>query len=62
MSNREDQLPPHPVIEAYKQNVDRTLIRANLHRTVEERFLKLMEMQKFADELRRAGRAARQQK
>ncbi|MFI5290781.1 MAG: hypothetical protein ACHQ17_14065 [Polyangia bacterium] len=48
-----------PVIEAYKPGVDRTLIRANLKRTVEERFEQLMDMQRFAAEMRRAGRAAR---
>jgi len=33
--------PPDPVIEAYKKDVDRTLIRENLKLTVEERLLKL---------------------
>ena len=47
------------VIEAYKRDVDRTLLRKNLTLTVEERFLQLMELQRLADELRRAGRAAR---
>jgi hypothetical protein len=53
------ELPKDPVIEAYKKDVDRTLIRENLKLTVEERLLKLMEMQKFAAELRRAGQKAR---
>jgi hypothetical protein len=48
-----------PVIEAYKQHVDRTLIRENLRLTVTERFERLMELQRFAEELRRAGREAR---
>ena len=47
------------VIEAYKRDVDRTLIRENLKLTVTQRFEKLMAMQRFADELRRAGREAR---
>jgi hypothetical protein len=47
---------PDPVVEAYKLDVDRTLIRANLRRTVEERFVNLMQLQRFAAELRRAGR------
>ncbi|CDM66596.1 hypothetical protein [Pyrinomonas methylaliphatogenes] len=47
-----------PVIETYKRQIDRTLIRENLRLSVEERFLKLMEMQRFAEELRRAGREA----
>ncbi len=52
-------LDPDPVIEAYKRDVDRTLIRENLKLTVEERFLKAMALARFAEELRRAGRAAR---
>jgi hypothetical protein len=47
------------VIEAYKRDVDRTLIRANLALTVTQRFERLMELQRFAEELRRAGREAR---
>ncbi len=53
---------PDPVIEAYKKDIDRTLIRENLRLTVEQRFEKLMALQRFAEELRRAGRAARQTK
>ena len=52
-------LEPDPVIEAYKKDVDRTLIRRNLALTVEERFLQLMDHQKFAEELRAAGRRLR---
>jgi hypothetical protein len=32
-------LVPDPVIEAYKEDVDRTLLRENLKRSVEERQL-----------------------
>lgn len=45
-----------PIIEAYKKDVDRTLLRANLRKTVTERIEALMELQKLADEARRAGR------
>jgi len=48
-----------PVIEVYKQHVDRTLLRENLRLTVEERFRKLMDLQRFAEELQRAGQEAR---
>ena len=48
-----------PVIEVYKQHVDRTLIRENLKRTPEERFLQLMKLQEFAETLQAAGRRAR---
>lgn len=51
-----------PVIEAYKRHIDRTLIRENLRLTPEQRLLKLMELQRFAQELRRAGVRARAQK
>jgi len=50
---------PDPVIEAYKKDVDRTLLRANLARTVEERLQNLGRLQRFAEDLRRAGRALR---
>jgi hypothetical protein len=50
---------PDPVVEAYKRNLDRTLIRENLKRTVTERFENLMALQRFAEEMRRAGIAAR---
>jgi hypothetical protein len=52
-------LDPDPVIEAYKKDVDRTLLRENLKLTVEERLRKLLEFQEFVDEIRRAGRAAK---
>jgi hypothetical protein len=53
-------IEPDPVIEAYKQDIDRTLLRENLKLTVEERFLKLQELQRFAAELRRSGQRAGQ--
>ena len=59
MSRSERPLEPDPVIEAYKQHLDRTLIRENLRRSVEERLLNLMALQRFAEELRRAGRETR---
>ena len=54
----EIRLDPDPVIEAYKRDVDRTLLRENLKLSVDERFRKLIALQRFAEELRRAGRAA----
>jgi hypothetical protein len=50
--------PSDPVIEAYKAHVDRSSIRESLQRSVEERLEALMQLQEFAAELRRAGRAA----
>jgi hypothetical protein len=49
-------LDPDPVIEAYKKDIDRTLIRENLKLTPEERLRQLMKLQEFAEELQRAGR------
>jgi hypothetical protein len=49
-------LEPDPIIEAYKKDVDRSLLRQNLMRTVEERLRNLFEWQRFARELRRAGK------
>jgi hypothetical protein len=50
-----------PVVEAYKNDIDRTLIRENLKLTVGERFRKAiaMALARFADEMQRAGRQAR---
>ena len=58
MAEKND-LPLDPVIEAYKRDVDSSLIRKNLSLSVDERFLQLMALQEFAVELRRAGRSAR---
>ena len=58
MSDDRPRITPNPVIEAYKRDVDRTLLRENLKRTPEERILRLMELQKFAEELREAGKRA----
>jgi hypothetical protein len=49
-----------PVIEAYKKDIDVTLIRENLRLTVDQRFQQLMKLQQFAEDLRRAGRKARE--
>jgi hypothetical protein len=51
-------LPADPVIEAYKKDIDRTLLRENLKLTPEERLQKLFHLQHFAQELREAGRRA----
>jgi nicotinamidase/pyrazinamidase len=49
-----------PVIDAYLDGIDRTLIRENLRLTVTERVERLMNLQQFAEELRAAGKRARQ--
>ena len=58
-----DYPPPDfvdPVIEEYKKDVDRSIIRENLKLTVEERLRKHQNAQTFFEELRRAGERARQ--
>ena len=47
-----------PVVDAYKPGIDRTLLIENLKRTPEERVRNLMALQRFAEELRRAGHAS----
>ena len=54
----EVSLAPDPVIDAYKRDVDRTLLRERLKRSVEERLRDLASLQATAEELRRAGREA----
>lgn len=54
-------LPVDPVIEAYKKDIDRTLLRERLKRTVEERLRDLMSMHEFVDEARQAMKRAREQ-
>ena len=49
-----------PVIEAYKKDVDRTLIRQNLMLTPDQRARKFLDFARFAWELREAGRRARE--
>ena len=57
MSEQDDATDP--VIEVYRRDVDRTLIERNLALSPEERIVQLMELQRFAQELREAGRRAR---
>ncbi|MBA3395491.1 MAG: hypothetical protein H0T89_22780 [Deltaproteobacteria bacterium] len=46
-----------PVIEAYKKDVDRTLIRENLKLTVDERVRKMISVLGFIEEVRKSGRS-----
>ena len=47
-----------PVIEAFKKDVDRTLLRENLKLTVEQRILKAQSFHASIDAWREAGRRA----
>lgn len=55
-------IEPDPVIEAYKKDVDRTLIRENLKLTPHQRLENLIKLQHFAEELRSAGVRAKRSK
>jgi hypothetical protein len=46
------------VIEIYKRDVDRTLLRENMNRSLEQRFLGLKQMHRLSAELQRAMREA----
>ncbi len=56
MSERLDQfvLEHDPVTEAYKKDVDRTLIRENLKLTPDERVRKMISVLRFVAEVRRS--------
>lgn len=51
-----------PVIEAYKKDVDRTLLRENLKLTVEQRIRKAQSFHESIEGWREAGRRARIEK
>ena len=60
MQGRPQRTWRDPVIEAYKKDVDRTLLRENLKLTVQQRFDKFQRLAEYARELRETGhRAAR---
>jgi hypothetical protein len=49
-----------PIIELFKRDVDRTLLRENLKLTPDERLLKLTDFTRFAEDVRAAGMRARE--
>lgn len=56
------QRQPHwldPIIEAYKKDVDRTLLRENLKLTPDERLARLEALLADAEEFRRAMKASK---
>ena len=55
-----DATPPQPdsVIEAFKRDFDRTLIRERLKLDPEQRIVELIKLQAWANELAQAGRKA----
>ena len=53
----DEPIEPDPVIEAYKAHVDRSLIREQLRRTIDERVRNMVASLRFAESLRHAGRS-----
>ena len=51
-----------PVVEAYKKDVDRALLRENLKLSVEQRIQKLESMMRFVEEAQMAIRIAKGQR
>jgi hypothetical protein len=56
MIDFDQPIEPDPVIEVFKKDVDRTLLRERLKRTPTERLEDLAAMLRFATQLREAGR------
>jgi len=52
-------ITPNPVIEAFKKDVDRTLLRENLRKSVDERIDAMQAAVDLAAEMRRAVLARR---
>ncbi len=50
-----------PVIEAYKKDVDRTLLIENLKLTPEQRSQKFLDFMRFLEGVREAGRVLRKE-
>ena len=48
-----------PMIEQYREGIDRTLLRRNLELTVDQRIRELEKLQRFDEEVQRAGRGLR---
>ena len=59
MADESVSLETNPVIEAYKKDVDRTLLRENLKLTPDQRLDKLQDFAGFVADLQEAGRRAR---
>lgn len=45
------------IIAVYKRDVGRSLLRENLRKTPDQRLRELLELQRLAEEVRRAGKA-----
>ncbi len=59
---RTPPFPYDPVVEEYKKDIDRTLIRENLKLTPAQRMENLVALQRFALEFREAAQASRRKR
>lgn len=57
--NEKPPLPKDPMIEAYKKDVDVTLLLENLKRTPQERLERMISMSRLTEEMQRAMKARR---
>jgi hypothetical protein len=53
-----EETPSDPVVAVYKKDIDRTLLRANLRLSPEDRIRKLQDFVRLMVSLREAGRRA----
>jgi hypothetical protein len=56
MDRPDPELPPDPVIDAYKKDVDLSLIHAQLRRSIDERVQTMLGALAFAEALHETGR------
>lgn len=61
-TQKEQERSVDPIIEMYKMDIDRTLLRENLKLTPEQRLQKLQNFMSFLEEIRRGGRKHREKK
>jgi transcriptional regulator with XRE-family HTH domain len=54
--------PLDPVVDAYKRDIDRSLVRENLRKSPDERLNSLAALGRLAQEARRGGRTARRRR
>jgi transcriptional regulator with XRE-family HTH domain len=54
--------PIDAVVDAYKHDIDRSLLRENLSKTPDERLQSVAALGRLAEEARRSGRAARRKR
>jgi transcriptional regulator with XRE-family HTH domain len=55
------QAPADPIVDAFKRDIDRTLLKQNLTKSPEERLRALESLQNLAREAHRAGARTRKQ-